>query len=283
MILIRRLLIVFLLYIGTSGCANLISGVTSQLADDLTESILNSEDIDTVREGVPAYLLLIDSFLRSNPDSEDLLMAAASLNGSFSVLVVDEGRTKLFASKALSYAEQAACAAESSLCNIRSDGFRMLENKVSELDNVDVPIAYSLAIAWVGWIQAHSDDWVAIGELGKAKALMTRVIELNERYESGGPHLYMGGMETILPASLGGRPGKGRAHFERALEIDSGYLMTKVIYAEQYARLVFDQTLHDQLLEEVLAADPKAEGKTLINKIAQARARELLATSAEYF
>ena len=66
-----------------SGCASLVSGITSQMADDLAGSILNNEDIDTVREGVPAFLLLIDSFLRSSPDSEDLLLAASSLNGAF--------------------------------------------------------------------------------------------------------------------------------------------------------------------------------------------------------
>ena len=67
-----------------------MSGITSQLADDLAGSILNSEDIDTVREGVPAYLLLMDSFLRSSPDSEELLLAASNLNGAFSALLDDE-------------------------------------------------------------------------------------------------------------------------------------------------------------------------------------------------
>ncbi len=280
---VRRLALLFSFLPILSGCTNLISGVTSQLADDLAFSILNSEDIDTVKEGVPAYLLLIDSFLRGSPNSEDLLMAAADLNGSFSVLVENDDRTRLLTSKALSYAERAACVAGSTLCGIRSHRFQAVENKVAGLTEADVPIAYSLAVAWVGWIQAHSDDWAAVGELGKAKALMGRVIELNERYESGGPHLYMGGMETILPASLGGNPVKGRAHFERALAIDSRYLMTKVIYAEQYARLVFDQSLHDRLLKEVLAADPKTEGMTLTNKVAQARARDLLSTSKDYF
>ena len=272
--LLSRLLLVTVLMVGPAGCANLVSGVTSQLADDLAASILNSEDIDTVREGVPAYLLLIDSFLRGSPDSPDLLIAAATLNGSFSVLVNDEDRTKLLAAKALNYAEQAACAAGSRLCQLRDDDFQTLQNKVAALDVAEVP---------VGWIQAYSDDWTAIGELGKAKVLMARVIALNERYESGGPHLYMGGMETILPASLGGKPEKGRAHFERAIEIEPRYLMTKVIFAEQYARLVFDRMLHDDLLADVLAADPRVEGMTLTNRVAQLRAQELLAGSGDYF
>ncbi len=280
---LRRLSLLAVLLLGPAGCANLVSGVTSQLADDLAASILNSEDVSTVREGVPAYLLLIDSFLRGSPDSPDLLLAAATLNGSFSVLVEDETRAKLLAVKSLEYAERAACLTSVALCGLRTQVFQEFERKVSTLKINDVPVVYNLAVAWVGWIQSHSDDWAAIGELGKAKMLMAQVIILNERYESGGPHLYMGGMETILPASLGGKPEKGRQHFERAIEIEPRYLMTKVIYAEQYARLVFDRKLHDRLLKEVLAANPISEGMTLTNKVAQLRAETLLATSNEYF
>jgi hypothetical protein len=83
---------------------------------------------------------------------------------------------------------------------------------------------------------------------------------------------------------MGGKPEKGRAHFERSLELSGGhYLMTKVIYAERYARLVFDKELHDRLLQEVIDADPVAAGMTLANTLAQRRAKELLAESDEYF
>ena len=75
-----------------------------------------------------------------------------------------------------------------------------------------------------------------------------------------------------------------RAHFEKAIEVSAGkHLMAKVLYAQQYARLMFEQELHDQLLQEVLAADPQAEGLTLINQLAKQQAAPLLAESAEYF
>lgn len=266
-----------------SGCAGLVAGITSQMADDLAASILDSRDIDTVREGVPAYLLLIDSFLRSDPQSVDLLLAASSLNGAFSALVAEPDRVRLLADKAFDYAEQAACAQRSRLCNARTSDFETFGAAVAAVPASEVPVAYALGVAWVGWIQANSEDWAAIAELGRAKLLMEHVISLNESYENGGPHLYMGGMETLLPASLGGKPDKGRAHFEKALAIDDRYLMTKVIYAEQYARLMFDQELHDRLLNEVVEADPEAAGMTLTNRIAQERARALLASSSEYF
>jgi hypothetical protein len=257
--------------------------MTSKMADDLAQSILNSEDIDTVREGVPAYLLLMDSFLRSSPESEDLLLAASSLNGAFSVLVDDHERVKLLSDKSMRYAEKASCVVGSPLCGARELDFAGFETRIASLKEKDVPVAYAVGVAWVGRLQANSDDWAVIAELGRAKALMARIIELDEKFENGGPHLYMGGMETLLPASLGGKPEKGRQHFEKAIAINADYLMTKVIYAEQYARLIFDQQLHDRLLGEVLAAKVNVEGITLTNRIAQERARDLLESGNDYF
>ena len=58
--------------------------------------------------------------------------------------------------------------------------------------------------------------------------------------------------------------------------------MAKVIYAEQYAKLVFDKELHEWIADEV-NADPVALDLTLINRVAQRRAAVLLAESDEYF
>jgi len=54
-----------------------------------------------------------------------------------------------------------------------------------------------------------------------------------------------------------------------------------VKYARYYARLVFNQELHDRLLKEVLAADPQVHRLTLSNVMAQEEARKLKAD--EYF
>lgn len=277
------MLVVLPVVFALTGCANLVSGLTAKMADDLAYTILNSDDLDTVREGLPAYLLLIDSFLRSSPDNENLLLAASSLNGSFSIFA-DEERAMLLTAKSLSYALKAACISNRRLCHIRSLVFQEFQNVVDKMGIADVPVAYAMGVAWTGWIQANSDDWNAIAELGKVRYLMERVIVLDETWENGGPHLYMGGLETILPAAIGGHPEKGRAHFEKALVLSQGkHLMTKVIYAERYARLVFNKEIHDRLLTEVVSANPVAEGMTLTNKLAQERAKELLASSDDYF
>lgn len=278
-----RHLTIFIFVFWLNGCASLISNVTSGIADDLASTILNSQDVDTVREGIPAYLLMIDSFLRSSPDSPDLLLAASRLNGAFSVFTEGE-RSKLLTTKSLDYALRAACIENPELCPVRDVKFNEFKSIVDDLGEADVATAYALAVAWTSWIQANSDDWGAVAQLGKVKYLMERMIELNESYDSGGPHLYMGGLETVLPASMGGNPEKGKTHFERSIALSEGqFLMAKVVYAENYARLVFDQELHDRLLNEVLSADPVVEDMTLTNMVAREQAAALLEDSNDYF
>jgi hypothetical protein len=111
-----------------------------------------------------------------------------------------------------------------------------------------------------------------------------RVVELDETYERGNAYLYLGVLATLLPPSMGGKAELGQQHFERAIFLSRERdLMAKVLYARHYARLVFDRGLHDRLLNEVLAADPHAPRLTLSNTIAKERARELLASSDDYF
>ncbi len=60
-------------------------------------------------------------------------------------------------------------------------------------------------------------------------------------------------------------------------------MLTKVMFAEQYARLVFDRELHDRLLNEVIETDPVVPGLTLMNVVARQQAQELLESADEYF
>ena len=162
--------------------------------------------------------------------------------------------------------------------------FDAFDKNIRAMDVDDVPALYTLGAAWGGWIMTHRDDLNAIAEISRVEAIMERVLVLDESYEEGGAHLYVGVIATLLPPALGGKPDKAREHFERAIEISEGRnLVAKVVYARQYARLMFDRELHDRLLREVVEADPNVEGFVLINHVAQQQARELLDGSDDYF
>ena len=254
--------------------------------DNLPYGVLNNNDLALVGEGLPTYLLMVDGLIINWPDSEGLLLSGASLYSAYAGLYVtdDQGRASKLTTKALDYALRGACARDGDFCEIRTLGVPELETMLESATKGDVPALYVLGSTWVGYIQQHSSDWNAIAELSRVELIMKRVVELDEGYEYGQAHMYLGALNSILPASLGGQPDKARMHFEKAIELSAGRnLLAKTLYAERYARLVFEQELHDRLLEEVLAADPEVHGLTLQNSYAQREARRLLDSSAEYF
>jgi hypothetical protein len=266
----------------------LLGGCVSfgDLAGTLSDAILNQSDPQTVEDGVPAYLILLDSMIAGDPENAEMLLVGARLYGAYaSAFAVKPERMRLMSAKALDYARRGVCEEVDSLCAAMAKPVDEYTQALARLDNADdVPYIYGLGAAWAGWIQAHAQDWKAVAELPKVQASIERVLALDETHDKGGAHLYMGVLLTLRPAALGGQPEAGRKHFERALELSQGRnLMVKVLYAKHYARLVFDRELHDKLLQEALAAPVEAPGLTLINTLAQAQAKELLATSADYF
>jgi hypothetical protein len=143
---------------------------------------------------------------------------------------------------------------------------------------------YVLAGSWAGYLQANSEDWGAIADLPKIQSLLERVVALEPAHDQGQAWTYLGVLNSLRPEAIGGKPAEGKRDFEKAIELSGGRnLYAKTLYAEFYARLVFDQELHDRLLNEVLAADPVAPGFTLTNTLAQERARKLLESGKDYF
>lgn len=275
--------ILLLIFVGLiAGCAALVS---NKITNDLSQAILNQDDPETVREGAPAYLLLIDGLIEGSPHDADILKAGAKLYGAYAaVFVEDPERAKRLSAKAYGYAHRQLCIKQLTLCEIRQQHYDEFKKSLSEFGLADIPDLYSYATAWAIWIQTRSSDWMALAELPKIEAMLERIVALDESYEQGQVHVYLGIIGSALPVSMGGKPEQGRKHFEQAIALSQGHnLIAKVEYARRYARLVFDKALHDRLLQEVIQADPVASGFTLSNTLAQQRAKLLLESSAEYF
>jgi hypothetical protein len=255
------------------------------MADDLRAAVLDQDDPATVRDGAPAYLIALDGLIEGSPKSERLLLAGAQLYGAYAgAFVEDPERASRLALRARRYGERALCERNRRLCEAASGSFEEFASLLAETDAGDLAALYGLGSAWASWVRANASDWNAIADLPKLQALMERVVALDDDHEDGSAHLYLGVFYTFRPASLGGKPELGRQHFERAIEISQGRnLMEKVLFASQYARLVFDRPLHDRLLGEVVEADPHAPGFTLSNVLAQEEAARLLAEGDDYF
>ncbi|MCY7295154.1 TRAP transporter TatT component family protein [Alteromonas sp. a30] len=268
-----------------SGCSSFVSGATKNLANQLQSTISNHNDPELVKDAVPAYMLMVESLLRSDPDNVDLLVASSSLYSAYaSVFVDDLNRQQRLSTRAFLYGKQAICEYKKDYCDIDKLQVDALKATLDKMDEDDVSMLFALGSAWAGWIKSHSNDFNAVADVPKIEIIMRRIVALDEGYQNGNAHLYLGVLATLIPPTLGGKPEIGRMHFERAMQLSNGEnLMVHVTFAQQYARLLFDRELHDRLLRQVMQSDAKAEGLTLTNWLAKQRAEELLTSADDYF
>jgi hypothetical protein len=228
---------------------------------------------------------MIDGLIEGDPKNQNLLLAGARLYGSYTgAFIEDKPRAQRLASKSLSYARRALCIEDIEICDAIDRKLDQFEASLAGTGKSELKALYSFAVAWAGWIQINSADWNAVADLAKVTALFEHCLLIDESYDGGGAHVYLGVIKSLLPAALGGKPELARAHFERAIEISEGHnLMISVLMAKNYARNVFDQELHDALLTSVEAAPADYPGYTLINTLAKLEAEQLLAESEDFF
>lgn len=261
------------------------SSMRQQFADDLSATIVSFDDPETIRKGVPAYLLLISTLIKGDPENADLLESGARLYSAYSSSFTDSTQSRIaLADRAYDYASRAICIRNEEFCNIKQLSYFEFEQKLNTLTAEDAGYLFVFASSWASRIQANSSNWNAIADLPKVKAAIQRVLDLDETVDNGNAHLYMAVMETLLPPAMGGKPEKAKAHFEAAIRLSNGKnQMAKVLYAEKYARLLFDRELHDRLLNEVIESGPDPESLKLINALARQKAHELLDSADDYF
>ena len=279
----RLLLLTFLLPLG--GCASLVSSAATGLADNLSVAILNQDDPETVRDGAPSYMLLLDSFIEGSPEDPALLAAGANLYASYgAVFADDEVRASKLTTRARQYGLKALCVSYEDSCNWHAQSYDDFSATLPGIPDKHADLVYSYGVATLAYLRAHSSDWDSLAFLPQVEALFNRYLEMAGDEAEGTVHTYMGILLTLRPPALGGKPEEARTHFEKAIKMTDGRdLSAKVEFARGYAKLLYDRDLHDRLLNEVLEADPYADRLTLTNVIAQQDAEVLLAQAEDYF
>lgn len=222
--------------------------------------------------------------ISQSPDNVALLSAGAQLFALYGSRFAPPERAETLTAKARRYGERAICLAHEPACQWQGAEHGRFVAELAEVGDKDLGALYAYAVSWLSHLDATSEDWTAVAELPWVEAVLAQALELDESYENGAVHGYLGILNSLRPPALGGKPDVAREHFERAIDLSGGRdLSIKVEYARRYARLVFDQELHDRLLTEVLDAPANAPLFTLFNVLAKQEAEALLASSKEYF
>jgi hypothetical protein len=263
-----------------------MSNAASGLADSLSSGILNNDDPETVRAGMPSYMIMMDGFVHDNPDDPAMLGAAANLYASFgAVFVEDPARASKITARGRDYALRGICISYVPACEWRELTFNEFIATLEDgLEARHADAVYMYSFATLAYLRANSDDKNSWAELPQAEALVKRYLEITGDAARNSAHVYFGILLTLRPPALGGKPEEARVHFEKAIALTNGKdLSAKVEFAKGYAKLLYDQELHDRLIGEVLESDPHADGLTLSNVLAQQEALRLQAEADDYF
>ena len=286
----RTLILLFLcLLLLPSACLpnkKLTVGATGILLEEIAKASSRQSDLRILREGTPAYLMLMDGMIQALPDNDQLLMAGAQSYSSFASLFVED-QDKEYAILLYGRGKQYA------LRSLEVRGFKDplqrpfddFKEGLKRLGKKEVPYLFWAATCWVNWIRLNLDSMEAISELPRVEEMMKRVLELDEGFYYGGPHLFMGIWFASRPKMAGGNLKKAQEHFLKALHLGQGkFLMAYVYYANDYARKTMDKDLFTSTLQKVLEtpADTSPD-LILLNTVAKTKAKDLLSHVDEYF
>jgi len=271
--------------VAMASCAGCASFVGNRAAGTLSAAVLNQDDPLVIEQGLPAYLLIVDGLIAQDPENAGLLAGGAQLFALYgSRFALDPEHAVVLTVKARRYGERSLCLEYERACAWDGLNFDDFVAELAELRPRHAEALYAYCVSWLSHLDATSSDWTAVAELPWVQAAMERLVALDEDHDNGGAHTYLGILNALRPPALGGLPDVAKAHFERSIELSGGRdLSAKVEYARRYARMMFDQELHDRLLEEVLSAPVESPGRTLFNVLAKRDAAVLLETSTEYF
>ena len=257
------------------------------ILEDVVKSSARQSDISILREGTPAYLMLIDGLIEAYPQNEKLLVTGASAYSSYAALFPgreDREKAKWLYLRGRDYGLR-ALSNRGQFRELPPKPLDQFEPCLKGFGKKDVPALFWTANCWGSWISLSTDSVEAMAEVPKVVCLIQRVLELDEGFYYGGPHLFMAVYHSSRPRAYGGDPEKAHRHFEKAFEMSQGeFLMAHVLYAKYYAWQAFDRELFVSTLEKVLEAPADSVPElTLLNTLAKQEAKGLLEKVDDYF
>ncbi len=281
----KKVLLMAALALQSSGCAMIVSNAASGFSDNLSRAVLNQDDPELVRDGIPTLLLTMDSFIEGSPDDPQLLSAGATLYATYgAAFAEDEIRASRLTARARRYALHAMCVSYEPSCGWPGASYDEFVATLNGIGKNKADLLYTYGFASLAFLRAQTSQVDSLAELPHMEALFDHYLNISGDEVNSSVYTYMGIMLTLLPPSLGGEPERAREHFEKAIAESGGAdLGAKVEYARGYAKLLYERELHDRLLNEVLEADPNQKGFVLTNVMAQEEAATLLAEADDYF
>ena len=275
------------LALGACSMGQMVARSSLPILESGNVAMNRETDLELARAAIPANLKLIEGLIQELPDNAELrLQAAQGFYGYAYGFVEDEDKRRASAlyRRGWEHARRALAASglQGDIAVITTED---LKRQLAGLGRRAVPPLFWTASCWAKWIDMNRDDPARLADMGKAAALMERVLVLDENYYHGGAHLFFGVYYGARPPMLGGDFGRSAKHFEKARAITHGkLLLIDLLQAEYLAHQQLDRRQFHERLTAVVNAPPDIYPEmALVNAIAKQKAGKLLAREEEWF
>ncbi len=273
------------------GCASmgkrLVGKGAPPVIDTAITKIMDMENADLAREGLPTAVLLVSVLAETAPKNMELLTQTAFLYVALGICVEDE--KPKYASKLYSSGYDYGLRALKTNKKFRKGlaSGKKISEMVSVLDE-----KYTATLMWTALgagldAMLNLDDPTSMMVLAPCLAMVKRSIELDENYYYGLGNLFMAAYASVMPklldASCG--PEKSQMLFQKVKGKNQGkFLLADVFEARYLISLKNDKDKFKERLQYVLDTDSGVlKGRKMFNEIAKMKAAYSLANMREYF
>jgi hypothetical protein len=279
------------------GCSlkKTVVNSTALFMDDVMDGFFEEGDLQFAAEAIPANLKLLEGLIRgSNYENDDLLLKGCKLYAMYAMgfmedSAIDKKADKENNRRASAFYEKAK---DYGLMPLKknADFKAALEGSADDFVKVmpafgtdDVETLFWAAFAWGEYINLNRNVTATIADLPKVRIMMERVIELNDKYFYGLPHLFMI-VYYSMPKMFGGDYDRAKKEYDTMQEISSGkFILADFFMARYYAVQMQDQALFDQLLAKVEAAGDNIIPEKLFTQVAKKKALILKQKAGDLF
>lgn len=273
---------------------------SAKLLERASPSAAMEDDLDLARAAMPGQIRQLEGLLYVDPGNRRLQLIAARAYCEYSFAFLEDDLERLELAAEYEAADRLAVRIGKLYKRCFDYGLKILGPawkkdyetdqekflmRVAKAKKGDIPGLYWTARGLGGRINMDKNDMDLLVQLPVVRAMLERIVALDETFQNGGAHLALGFLNSAMGESMGGNPKQGKMHFERVIELTKGrLLLPKVFMAKAYARITGDRELFHKLLTEVLETphDIWPEMR-LANEVAFVRAERYLAQEEEWF
>jgi hypothetical protein len=296
---IRVLLVGLAVGASVLGCR----GAVKRMAIDTMSDIIatgrpvyeREPDLALATQSLAANLKLIEALLESAPRHPVLLMQATQGFAAYAYGVAEgqlaaaqhrvaadvdflTRRTQALYYRGMQYGLRLLSRGQADWQQATSLEVAVLDDRLRQLAPEAVPALFWTAFCWGGVLNMTRNALDALTALPRFEAMLKRLVELDERYFYGGPHLLLAVYYASRTPMLGGQPDQARFHFERATTLSRGALLiVPLLEARYYAVQIQDRSHFVALLQHIVqASETLLPEQAFLNTLAKQRAARLL-------